>query len=437
MPIGSLFRAFASRVPSSRTPRVAGQAPSRFASALGAAWSKPSARRGAILLSVAGIGAPLASSLRDMRNEDEEATSWGWGSDESPLATGRSETDALRTRSATTPAASSIGTADPFDSPRPIAHLSRDLDEEIRRAVEEAFGGGRGSPSFPTPPHPPPSSFPPRPYTADNPYERQQTAQRLVAGIIGINAAVWAAWQVPYASVQRIMERYFITSPHHMGKGAGRGVTSALGSTYSHKSFFHLAANMVGLWSFGPRLMEGRDTQQFPRLSPAAFVSLYTVSGVGAAIASNTFMAALALPRPGLGASGSIFALLTYYGLARPDSRVLFLFFIDMSAISALGLATIINGYLVFAEVRAARMRKAGPAIDGLAHLVGTGFGAAAYYAARARARRKGLPAGGGGGGGGSAGASGGGGGMRMQHPAPLPPQQSYPPPRPGSGIAV
>jgi len=164
-------------------------------------------------------------------------------------------------------------------------------------------------------------------------------------------------------------------------------------STYSHSSFLHLAANMMGLWSFSPRLMAWRaSSQQAPRLTPSEFLALYTGAGVSASLASNLFMRSLGQPRPALGASGAIFAVLTYYSLSLPDSRVLFLFVFNMSSLDALLGATAVNALLCAQEVRAARLGRAGPLFDGMAHLAGSAVGAAAYYAARARARSRGEP---------------------------------------------
>lgn len=41
----------------------------------------------------------------------------------------------------------------------------------------------------------------------------------------------------------------------------------------------NLTRLFAGLYSFGPRLMEGRDTPARPRLTPGEFLSLYTAAG--------------------------------------------------------------------------------------------------------------------------------------------------------------
>lgn len=142
---------------------------------------------------------------------------------------------------------------------------------------------------------------------------------------------------------------------------------------------------MMGLWSFGPRLMDLPGTRTAPRLTPGEFFTFYTAAGVLSSLGSNVFNIFLRSPRPGLGASGSIFGILTYYTLSHPDSRVLFFFVFNMSAMTALGLATGLNAYLVGKEYLAARSGRPGPLFDGMAHLVGTGVGVAWYLWARAR----------------------------------------------------
>ncbi|KAF3848310.1 hypothetical protein F7725_021338 [Dissostichus mawsoni] len=62
-------------------------------------------------------------------------------------------------------------------------------------------------------------------------------------GIIAANAIVFCCWRIP--SLQRSMLKYFTADP------ASKTLCAPmLLSTFSHFSFFHLAANMYVLWSF-------------------------------------------------------------------------------------------------------------------------------------------------------------------------------------------
>jgi membrane associated rhomboid family serine protease len=331
-------------------------------------------RRRRLFVGLGLCAVPLtAGALRDARTDDREAGDWGWGesspADDSPPSP-----------------------SPPPSSPRPALVPLRAVDDEIARAVEEAFGGRSSSPP-PLLPHPPP--HPPTHTTRLVPNEAAAAARATIYSLIGLNVGVWVAWQVPSASLQSTLRRWFMTSSVHLGGSPfPRGPASLLLSNYSHQSLLHLGANMLGLYSFGPAVMRGRDTQQSPILGPAAFLSLYTVSGVLSALASNLFSASLGSQRPSLGASGALFAVLTYHTFSRPDSGVLLFFVLEMTAATGLGFATAMNAWLVASEYRAARTGRPGPTFDGMAHLAGTAVGALWYYAARARARRRGAPPG-------------------------------------------
>ena len=276
------------------------------------------------------------------------------------------------------------------------AGLFQSLEEDLERTVSEAFGGnggggGSNKGSWGGNSHPSVSS------KAQTPPVIPGAGEQVIFRLIAANTLIYFAWQFPAASVQRIMERWFVTSPVVFRANRTRGIASLLLCTYSHSSFFHLLANMAGLYSFGPRIMQWRSSQQTPRLTPIEFMTMYTISGVFSSLASNVFMLKLGNPRPSLGASGAIFGVLTYYTLAQPESRVLLLFIFNMRSIDALFVATAMNAVLCAQEVRAARNGVRGPLFDGMAHLGGTAVGALCYYLARERSRARGEGSGSGG----------------------------------------
>lgn len=175
------------------------------------------------------------------------------------------------------------------------------------------------------------------------------------------NVLVYLAWQArSSARVQDVMNAWFMTA------GGGRSGTLSLANTarallssYSHSSILHLGANMMGLFSFAPRCMDGREAPRTPKLSRGEFLAMYTAAGVLGGLGSGIFSARLGTGRPGLGASGSIFAVLSYAVLCYPDSRVLLFFVFEMSAETALTAATALNLYLSGKEYLAARGRGA------------------------------------------------------------------------------
>lgn len=257
------------------------------------------------------------------------------------------------------------------------------------------------------------------------------TGRTLCYSIAGVNGIVYLLWQVQAPGVQRVMADYFLTSAGHLrghgfaddrgqaphyaarlsdrwasGRSSGdayyasrrrwnslyyraSGPASSLLSTYSHSSFWHLAANMMGLLSFGPQMIDARDSVQAPRLSPAEFFAMYTAAGIAGSVASSGLQAWARSSRPGLGASGSIFGLVTYFAMGRPDHGVTVMLLINLTAAQFMALATAGNAWLVFKEVQAARLGTRGPMIDGTAHLAGTAVGVLAYALARARAQRR------------------------------------------------
>ncbi|KAJ0064089.1 hypothetical protein NL108_018395 [Boleophthalmus pectinirostris] len=95
--------------------------------------------------------------------------------------------------------------------------------------------------------------------------------QRTVTGIIAVNFLVFCCWRVP--AFQRTMIRFFTADP------ASKTLCSPLLlSSFSHYSFFHLAANMYVLWSFSSSAVSMLGREQFMAVylsageTPAIFV---------------------------------------------------------------------------------------------------------------------------------------------------------------------
>lgn len=273
------------------------------------------------------------------------------------------------------------------------------LEETLARAVEEAYGGAprQGADAVP-----PPAAQGGSPRTLQERFQRRYGAGpsaasdgvKTVAPLLLANGLVFVGWQLPSASVRAFLERNFLTSPVHIAsRPAPWGFLTNLWSTYSHSSFLHLAFNMMGLWSFGPQLMESRwHSVQAPALSVASFLAMYHTAGVLGSLGSNAFTAACGASRPGLGASGAIFGVIAYYAACHPTNGVSVMLVIHTDASTAMWGATAVNIGLSAAQWAAARKGRLGPPVDGMAHLVGTAVGVGWYYAARAAARSGGAP---------------------------------------------
>ena len=259
------------------------------------------------------------------------------------------------------------------------------------------------------------------------------------AAALALNTIVHIMWRLPNFRLRGFMDRWFVSWGRAEGGRAlsGRNLARALLSSISHRGALHLAFNMLGVWSFTPGVIDGAESLARPKLAPAEYGALWAASGAASALASSAFSARFGSGAGGLGASGFLFSLLTFRALSDPDSRVVLLFFYECSIREALGLATVANIYLVAKDVLAsrgacawehasrpcncgpscnpppppcvppyhpplrahtiaayytlggARVPIRPPTVDGMAHLVGTAVGFAAYAWARERARRR------------------------------------------------
>ncbi|XP_044059095.1 presenilins-associated rhomboid-like protein, mitochondrial isoform X2 [Siniperca chuatsi] len=135
--------------------------------------------------------------------------------------------------------------------------------------------------------------------------------QRTVTGIIAANAIVFCCWRVP--SLQRSMIKYFTANP------ASKTLCSPmLLSTFSHFSFFHMAANMYVLWSF--------STSAVSMLGREQFVAVYLSAGVVSSFVSYVCKMATGRFGPSLGASGAIMTVLAAVCTKMPEAKLAIIF---------------------------------------------------------------------------------------------------------------
>ncbi|XP_077337627.1 presenilin-associated rhomboid-like protein, mitochondrial isoform X1 [Lithobates pipiens] len=135
--------------------------------------------------------------------------------------------------------------------------------------------------------------------------------QRTVSGIIAANVLVFCLWRVP--SMQRTMIRYFTSNP--ASKSMCLPMTL---STFSHFSFFHLAANMYVLWTFSSSIVSILGQEQF--------LAVYVSAGVIASFASYVSKVATGRFGPSLGASGAIMTVLAAVCTKMPEARLAIIF---------------------------------------------------------------------------------------------------------------
>ncbi|XP_038548612.1 presenilins-associated rhomboid-like protein, mitochondrial isoform X2 [Micropterus salmoides] len=147
--------------------------------------------------------------------------------------------------------------------------------------------------------------------------------QKTVTGIIAANVVVFCCWRVP--SLQRSMIKYFTSNP------ASKTLCSPmLLSTFSHFSFFHMAANMYVLWSF--------STSAVSMLGREQFMAVYLSAGVISSFTSYVCKMATGRFGPSLGASGAIMTILAAVCTKMPEAKlaIIFLPMFSFSAANAL-----------------------------------------------------------------------------------------------------
>ncbi|XP_070983619.1 presenilin-associated rhomboid-like protein, mitochondrial isoform X2 [Oncorhynchus clarkii lewisi] len=143
--------------------------------------------------------------------------------------------------------------------------------------------------------------------------------QRTVTGIIAANAVVFCCWRVP--SLQHSMIKYFTSNP------ASKILCfPMLLSTFSHYSFFHMAANMYVLWSFSSSIVSMLGREQF--------MAVYVSAGVISTMFSYVCKTASGRLGPSLGASGAIMTVLAAVCTKMPEAK-LAIIFLPMYAFSA------------------------------------------------------------------------------------------------------
>ncbi len=194
--------------------------------------------------------------------------------------------------------------------------------------------------------------------------------RRLVAVpvIIALNVLVFLGWQVARVtpSWQPFFVNNFLVSPLHLEHGL---YWTLLTSEFSHNALWHIAINMIVLYSFGAVL---------ERLWGVRLFTAFYLAAAVLASASHCLTTVLVLGRQNisaLGASGAIAGLLMAFALIFPHERILILGIIPIPALVG---ALAFVGLDVWGLI--AQERGGGLPIGHGAHLGGAAFGAAVYY---------------------------------------------------------
>ncbi|KAF7370609.1 Rhomboid domain-containing protein [Mycena sanguinolenta] len=216
-------------------------------------------------------------------------------------------------------------------------------------------------------------------------YATANDATKVCWGICALNGAIFIAWHIP--RLTGFMAANFVHRPL-----SGRAHTQ-LTSIFSHQSFFHLLFNSMALLSFGPIVGSYLYTSQpsargtsnhLESTTGYHFLAMFIAAGLISSLASHTLRVRLydrivaTLPKlsnPGrlsitngsLGASGAIYACVTFDAVAYPDLTIAPIFIpwgvpirMGVGALMMLDLVGLLRGWRMF---------------DHIAHLGGAVFG--------------------------------------------------------------
>jgi membrane associated rhomboid family serine protease len=186
--------------------------------------------------------------------------------------------------------------------------------------------------------------------------------------IVGLNVVVFLAWQMAAhgGDLWAFLARNFLVSSHRLGQGMWWTLLTA---AFSHMELWHLALNMIVLWSFGNVLER--------LLGVRVFVTFYLVAAVFSS-ASHCLVSSLVLGDDriaALGASGAVSAVLLAFALLFPRHKILLFAVIPVPALAGALFFVALDLWGLLAQGRGA-----GLPIGHGAHLGGALCGALFYF---------------------------------------------------------
>ncbi|WVR05439.1 hypothetical protein IAU60_002455 [Kwoniella sp. DSM 27419] len=195
----------------------------------------------------------------------------------------------------------------------------------------------------------------------------------LVYGLIGINGGVFLLWQYALSSAQRFrdptlfwfLQKNFVLNEANVFSGR---VWTLITSAFSHMSGSHIFVNCLGLYFLAPAAAS--------IMGSSAFLGLYLGAGIFSSLTSLTYHRLKKDRWYGSeGASGAIYACLSFYGATFPQSTVLMFFVIPMPVWAA------ISG--IFAWDFYSALFRPNSGTDSAGHLGGIIYGLGAAMALR------------------------------------------------------
>ena len=142
--------------------------------------------------------------------------------------------------------------------------------------------------------------------------------------LIGANVAVFLLWLAGADAsrpLYRFMVENFLVSRAHLAAGH---YWTLLTSAFSQIEVWHLALNMMVLYSFGPVLIR--------RWGPRTFLLFYLTAAIVASFGHVAVGSLIGRDVPALGASGAMSAVLAAFTVFHPRHKILLFGFVPMPA---------------------------------------------------------------------------------------------------------
>jgi membrane associated rhomboid family serine protease len=195
------------------------------------------------------------------------------------------------------------------------------------------------------------------------------TAVFIVVNVLGVVPLTWAVDVLGFSPARLLIHPW-----------------SPLTYMFVHGSFFHLFANMLVLFFFGPQLERAWGERYFIRY--------YLIAGMGGALFSLLLIQLIGTPTV-IGASGAVFGLLLAFALKWPDAPIYLWFLLPVKAKYFVGFIALFSLYASLGGARdgVAHWTHLGGLVTGFLYLKHGDTLTARLGGLRKRWRRKGLKA--------------------------------------------
>ncbi len=172
---------------------------------------------------------------------------------------------------------------------------------------------------------------------------------RVLPVIVGLNVMVFLMWLVSVhgSELWAFLATNFLVSTHRLAQGMWWTLVTA---AFSHQELWHLALNMIVLWSFGSVLER--------LIGWKVFIGFYLTAAVFSS-ASHCFVSSVLLGNDrlaALGASGAVSAVLIAFALLFPRNKILLFGIVPIPALIGALLFVALDLWGLTAQTRGAAL---------------------------------------------------------------------------------